>query len=75
MLHGRISWADGYGDDKLPSFERYFMGGPTSLRGYNIKNIGPKDGSGNPIGGNQSLVIERRTSISFHKGVQRISLL
>ena len=34
MAHGEISWADGYGDDGLPVFERYYMGGPKSLRGY-----------------------------------------
>lgn len=68
MLHGRISWADGYGDDKLPSFERYFMGGPTTLRGFTIKNIGPKDGSGNPIGGNQTLLLNAEVQYPFTKG-------
>ena len=42
MLHGEIAWADGYGDENLPVFERYYMGGPKSLRGYTIKNIGLK---------------------------------
>ena len=68
MLHGRIAWADGYGDNKLPSFERHFMGGPTSLRGYTIRNIGPKDGSGNPIGGNQSLLLNVEAQYPFTKG-------
>jgi len=68
MLHGRISWADGYASDKLPSFERYFMGGPSSLRGYTIKNVGPKDGSGNPIGGNQSLLLNAELQYPFTKG-------
>jgi outer membrane protein assembly factor BamA len=25
MLHGKISWADGYGGDDLPPFEKYYM--------------------------------------------------
>ena len=68
MLHGSISWADGYGGDGLPSFEKYYMGGPKSLRGYTIKNIGPKDGSGNPLGGNQSLLLNAELQYPFTKG-------
>ena len=68
MLHGKISWADGYGGDDLPSFEKYYMGGPKSLRGYTIKNIGPKDGSGNPLGGNQSLLLNAELQYPFTKG-------
>ena len=67
MLHGRISWADGYGDDNLPMFERYYMGGPKSLRGYTTKNIGPKDSSGNPLGGNQSLLLNAELQYPFTK--------
>ena len=68
MLHGSISWADGYGGDDLPSFEKYYMGGPKSLRGYTIKNVGPKDGSGNPLGGNQSLLLNAELQYPFTKG-------
>ena len=70
MLHGSVSWADGYGDDDLPSFEKYYMGGPKSLRGYTIKNIGPKDGSGNPLGGNQSLLLNAELQYPFTKGLR-----
>ena len=68
MLHGSISWADGYAGDDLPSFEKYYMGGPKSLRGYTIKNIGPKDSSGNPLGGNQSLLLNAELQYPFTKG-------
>jgi len=68
MIHGQVSWADGYSDDKLPSFERYFMGGPTSLRGYTVRNVGPKDVSGDPIGGNQSLLVNAELQYPFTKG-------
>ena len=54
--HARINYADGYGGDKLPAFERFFMGGATSLRGFTLKDIGPKNSDGDPIGGNQSLL-------------------
>lgn len=68
MLHGQIAWADGYGDDKLPSFERYFLGGPSSLRGYTIRDVGPRDAAGDPIGGNQSLLINAELQYPFTKG-------
>ncbi|MDP7556943.1 MAG: outer membrane protein assembly factor BamA [Nitrospinaceae bacterium] len=68
MLHGQIAWADGYGDGKLPSFERYFLGGPSSLRGYTIRDVGPRDAAGDPIGGNQSLLINAELQYPFTKG-------
>ena len=68
MLHGQIAWSDGYGDDSLPAFEKYYMGGPKSLRGYTIRNVGPKDGSGNPLGGNQSLLLNAELQYPFTKG-------
>jgi len=70
MVHGVISWADGYGDEKLPIFERYYMGGPKSLRGYTIKNIGPKSKNNNPLGGNQSLLLNLELQYPFTKGLR-----
>ncbi len=70
MVHGEISWADGYAADDLPAFERYYMGGPKSLRGYTIKNIGPKDSFGNPLGGNQSLLLNLELQYPFTKGLR-----
>ena len=63
--HGRVNYAKGYGGETLPVFERYFMGGPTSLRGFTIQNLGPKDSTGNPMGGSQSLIINLETQYPF----------
>ena len=70
MVHGEIAWADGYADDSLPAFERYYMGGPRSLRGYQIRNVGPKDSLGNPLGGNQSLLLNLELQYPFTKGLR-----
>ena len=70
MVHGEISWADGYAADSLPAFERYYMGGPRSLRGYQIRNVGPKDSLGNPLGGNQSLLLNLELQYPFTKGLR-----
>lgn len=66
VVHTRINHADGYGGDLLPSSERFFMGGPNSLRGFNIEDVGPQDckpaecpsndPDPDPVGGNQSLL-------------------
>ncbi|MBC8286567.1 MAG: outer membrane protein assembly factor BamA [Nitrospinae bacterium] len=65
--HGRVNYGDGYGGEKLPGFERYFMGGPTSLRGFTIQDIGPKDSRGNPVGGSQSLLVNLEVQYPFTK--------
>lgn len=56
-LHGEVQFAQGYNNDELPIFERYFMGGANSLRGFTIRQVGPKDQNGNPLGGEQSLLL------------------
>lgn len=56
-LHGEVQFAEGYGNDGLPIFEHYFMGGSNSLRGFTIRQVGPKDRNGDPLGGDQALLI------------------
>ncbi|HEU5081663.1 MAG TPA: outer membrane protein assembly factor BamA [Opitutaceae bacterium] len=49
---GRAGVVDAYGDTpSLPYFERYFIGGPYSLRGFENRDVGPKDSSGVSLGG------------------------
>ena len=55
-VHGAINYADGYGGENLPSFERYFMGGANSLRGFTIREVDPLTPLGDPLGGEQSLL-------------------
>jgi outer membrane protein insertion porin family len=47
-----------YGDTKqLPIFEKLIMGGEYSVRGYDIRSIGPRDiNSGIVLGGNKSML-------------------
>jgi outer membrane protein insertion porin family len=43
-----------YGDTQvLPLYQRYFLGGETQIRGYDIRAIGPVDSQGRAIGGNK----------------------
>jgi outer membrane protein insertion porin family len=42
-----------FGDD-VPIFDREFLGGANNLRGFNFRDVGPKDNLGEPIGGQTS---------------------
>lgn len=55
-LNGEVAYGASYGGtSKLPLFENYFAGGPTSVRGYQALSLGPRDSAGDPIGGNALL--------------------
>lgn len=43
-------------DEDLPVFKRLFLGGANSVRGYAYQTLGPLDASGNPEGGQSSLL-------------------
>ncbi len=50
---------------ELPIFERLFQGGEYSVRGFDIRSIGPRDSeSGLVIGGNKSLLFNAEYLIS-----------
>lgn len=43
-----------YGDTRvLPWYQRYFLGGETQVRGYDIRTIGPTNSQGRVLGGNK----------------------
>ncbi|MGA1874415.1 MAG: outer membrane protein assembly factor BamA [bacterium] len=56
VLAGRILMGTirpiGLNQRAVPLFKRFFSGGTYSVRGYAYQDLGPKDASGNPIGGN-----------------------
>lgn len=35
----------------VPPYDRYFLGGPETLRGFEFRDVGPKSAFGEPIGG------------------------
>jgi outer membrane protein insertion porin family len=48
-VEGSFRTVDGSGD--VPIFERLFLGGANNLRGFDFRDVGPKDEFGEPIGG------------------------
>ncbi|RYD37185.1 MAG: outer membrane protein assembly factor BamA [Verrucomicrobiaceae bacterium] len=55
-VQGEINTVDtaGGGSDRVPIFEREFLGGANNLRGFDYRDVGPKDSNGEPIGGNSA---------------------
>lgn len=50
----RGTWAsvDHYGDsDRVPIFDRLFLGGARTVRGFDYRDVGPKDENEEPVGG------------------------
>ncbi len=56
LLNGEIASVDTLpGGDRVPVFDRLYLGGPNNLRGFGFRKVGPLDYKGNPVGG-RSLV-------------------
>ena len=55
-LRGQIESVDYFGDSEfVPIFDRLFLGGSYTLRGFEYRDVGPKDdATGDPLGGNSS---------------------
>jgi outer membrane protein insertion porin family len=51
FVRGRFGIGEGYGGENLPASERYFLGGVTTIRGFEFRDLGAKDREGNPLGG------------------------
>jgi outer membrane protein insertion porin family len=56
LFNGEIATVETWGNgDEVPIFDRLFLGGSNNLRGFNFRDVGPKDNSDEPLGG-QTLV-------------------
>ncbi len=55
-LLGRVGFISAIDDSTVPFFDRFFLGGPYTLRGFGFRDVGPKEigstGNADPIGGN-----------------------
>jgi outer membrane protein insertion porin family len=76
---GRI-W--NYGESDLPYYQRYFLGGETQIRGYDVRTVGPLNSNGVPIGGNKFVlfnaeyyydILPQVRALAFHDAGQAYS--
>ncbi|MBU1932371.1 MAG: outer membrane protein assembly factor BamA, partial [Candidatus Omnitrophica bacterium] len=55
-----------YGDsDRVPIYERFFAGGTYTVRGYKERDVGPKDISGDAVGGGAMAVANAELTFSI----------
>jgi outer membrane protein insertion porin family len=64
-FHLEYSFVKAYNGSVLPVFERFYLGGERSIRGYDIYSIGPRDPWGQILGGVKSLVFNAEYIIPF----------
>jgi outer membrane protein insertion porin family len=82
LLNGEIgsvaNWSGGSESGGIvPIFDRLYLGGASTLRGFKFRDVGPKDGNGDAIGGNTLVrytieytipIIERVRAAVFYDG-------
>ena len=58
ILSGRLEggYGFGWGNQDLPLFERFYLGGSNSIRSYKSRQISPKDDQGERIGGTSEVL-------------------
>ncbi|MBN2331521.1 MAG: outer membrane protein assembly factor BamA [Deltaproteobacteria bacterium] len=56
-LRSILGYADGYGGEDLPLYERFYVGGMNSVRGFDFGEAGPEDRLGDVIGGTKELIL------------------
>jgi outer membrane protein insertion porin family len=58
VVHGRLGWMTGTGDDdNMPIFERFFMGGINTMRGFRYMSVGERDPATNDYMGGDYLAL------------------
>ena len=55
MVHGEYGSIDGFDGHLPPVYEKFFLGGILTLRGFPYRSVGPKDINGEPTGGTKQL--------------------
>lgn len=56
-IHLEYSFIKSYGGSEIPYWERFYLGGERSIRGYEIYSIGPRDEYNRNLGGEKSMVM------------------
>jgi outer membrane protein insertion porin family len=75
LVRARVGFAAGYGGKNLPASERFFLGGPTTVRGFDFREIGPEDLEGNPLGGTTFLQFNLEFGKSFGRILRLVAFL
>jgi outer membrane protein insertion porin family len=64
MVRGEVVTVEPLGDAKeVPIFDRVFLGGSGTIRGFDFRDVGPKDNQGEPIGGRTGAYVSTEYTI------------
>jgi outer membrane protein insertion porin family len=74
-MRGQLEYIHSFsGSKELPIFEKLFLGGEYSIRGFDIRTVGPQDPtSGLVLGGNKSLLFNIEEQITIAGPVRLIA--
>jgi outer membrane protein insertion porin family len=72
ILSGRIAtgYELGWSNKPVPLFERYYLGGPNTIRSFKSREISPEDNSGTKIGGNFQVLGNLEYSVPLPYGLR-----
>jgi len=70
-IEGAVETVDNWGGDRVPIFQRKFLGGANNLRGFEYRDVGPKDENGEPIGGRTSTYLTAEYNFPLFKNFLR----
>ena len=62
-FEGMFQTVSSWNGSRVPIFERMFLGGANNLRGFSYRHAGPKDNTGEPIGGLTSVYATSEFSV------------
>jgi outer membrane protein insertion porin family len=75
FVRGRFGIGDGYGSEALPAAERFFLGGVTTVRGFDFRDLGPKDREDNPLGGTSFIQFNLEVGRSLGRILRLVAFL
>jgi outer membrane protein insertion porin family len=68
-IHGSVGHVQGYSGRTAPIYEKFFLGGINTLRGFETRTVSPKDpDTGDLIGGNTMMVLNLEFLFTISKG-------
>jgi outer membrane protein insertion porin family len=72
VLAARVEggYGAGLGDERLPLFERFYLGGPNSIRAFKFRKVSPLDENGLAVGGTSEMLGNLEYVVHMPFGVQ-----
>ncbi|MDH4027300.1 MAG: outer membrane protein assembly factor BamA [Nitrospirota bacterium] len=69
-IRGRFGYATGYSGRELPLYERFYVGGMSTVRGLGFGEGGPRNDEGEKIGGERELLFNAEYIIPLVKDIR-----